>query len=699
MTFSRPLVVSSLLLLMLIALLSPARAQQPSGPLLPIGGGYTDIYNGFARYAVANPHNGIVKILVLPAPYATNAEKITDAERAQNLKDAEERRRQVEGACQRNAPDGLTCQVLLLPLFTRTDAADPQVLEMMSDPVSAVFILGGDQAVAMQALRDTPAEERLAELQRTGTVIAGTSAGGAMQSRTMLAAYNLNYSPENALFFGAVDVWNTSEKRGLSFGVEEAVIDQHFYQRARLGRLIGVILRPDVPHLGVGVDAYTGVAVQDGVVRDVFGLYTVTVLDAQTYHAADSVRYIPIAENRPPFVSARNILVNLLSPGDSAYDLKARVAQIGEVRFPPPERIERSFESLTLPPGAGALVLSGDISNSLNDSPILKRFIELAGGQNANLLVIADGGASVLANQRTAQRYADALNKLGAKTNIWLPDQNGASPQPPAPEVTGFVFVGRDASKMTPPQWVKEHWLQGKPILADNAAATLFGSFYAAHGPTPTGDAEQEEIAVQRSFWQGKTRIEAGVGLLPITLQPQVLTDKRFGRLFSLAYNHPDLLAIGLNTNTALEITPEGARVLGENGVFVLDLRSAHLALGANNGFVIFNGLLDVFAPGERLQPEPADVNAIYAPQPTPTWSALAPTAPEPTAAPTRTVPPAAPSATPLPAAPSLTPAPMASPAPLVQPPGSALPQFWGLLLGLLLVAGAWLWAKFRKQA
>lgn len=522
-----------------------------------------------------------------------------------------------------------------------------------------------------------------------------------MQSRTMLAAYNLNYSPENALFFGAVDVWNTPEKRGLSFGVEEAVIDQHFYQRARLGRLIGVILRPDVPHLGVGVDAYTGVAVQDGVVRDVFGLYTVTVLDAETYHAADSVRYVSIAENRPPLLSARNLLVHLLSPGDSAYDLKARVAQLGEARFPAPERIERSFEALTLPPGAGALVLSGDISNALEGNPILKRFIELAGGQNANLLVIAEGGASVSANQRAAQRYADALNKLGAKTNIWVPDQNGVYHQSPAPEVTGFVFVGRDASKMTPPQWVKEmYWLQGKPILADNAAATLFGSFYAAHGPTPTGDAEQEEIAVQRSFLQGKTRIEAGVGLLPITLQPQVLTDKRFGRLFSLAYNHPDQIAIGLNANTALEITAEGARVLGENGVFVLDLRSAHLALGANNGFVIFNGLLDVFAPGERLQPEPADVNAVYMPQPTPVWSALEPPAPEPTAAPTQTVPPAdVPSATLPTAASSPTPAPMASPAPLVQPPASMLPQFWGVLLGLLLIAGAWLWMKFRKQA
>ncbi|MDW8277888.1 MAG: Type 1 glutamine amidotransferase-like domain-containing protein [Anaerolineales bacterium] len=691
------LVISSIIFLF-ASLFSSAHAQTSPGVLLPIGGGYTDIYNGFARYAVANAHNGVVKILILPAPYATNAEQISQAERTQNLKDAEERRRQVEGACRRNAPAELTCKVVLLPLFTRSDAADPAVLEMMSGKVSAVFILGGDQAVAMQALIDTPAERRLAELHAEGTVIAGTSAGGAMQSRVMLAAYNPNYAPENALFFNSVEVWNTAEKRGLSFGVQEAIIDQHFQQRARIGRLISVITRPDLPHLGVGVDAYTGVAAEGSLIRDVFGLYTVTILDAETYHAADSVRYITLSPNHPPLISVRNILLTLLSPGDSAYNLKTRVPQRGDVRYEPAETIERSFNSLSLPPGAGALILSGDISNSLEDNPILKRFIELAGGQNANLLVIADGGASPAANERAAKRYADALTKLGAKTNVWVADANGVFHQAPPPEVTGFVFVGRDASKMTPPQWVKEmYWMQGKPILADNAAATLFGAFYAAHGPTPTGDAEQEEIAVQRSFLQGKTKIETGVGLLPITLQPQVLADKRFGRLFSLAYNHPDLLAIGLNANTALEITSEGARVLGENGIFVLDLRSATLSLGTNNGFVIFNGLLDVFAPGERVQPEPADVNAVYQPQPTPVLPS-----PEPTAAPTQSAtstPAASPTSAPT-HTPGLTASLMPTPtsvAPL-QPPASALPQFWGLVLGLLLILSAWLWSKSKKR-
>lgn len=676
-----------LLTLFLILAVSPVHAQTTPGLLLPIGGGYTDTYNGFAQHAVANARNGLVKILVLPSPYSTNAEFISPGERAQNLKDAEERRRQVEGACQRNAPAGISCQVLLLPLFTRADAEDPSVLEMMSDDTSAIYILGGDQAIAMQALIGTPAEERLIQLHQQGTLIAGTSAGGAMQSKIMLAAYNTNYASETALFYGAVEAWNSPEKRGLPFGIQNAILDQHFYQRARLARLVSVIIQPDLPRLGIGVDAYTGVVADGSVLRDVFGLYTVTVLDAETYHAADSARYITIAPNRPPLISVRNILVSMLSPGESSYDLKTRIGQIGNLPYPPPKTIERSFDSLALPPGAGALVLSGDISNSLEGNPILKRFIELAGGENANLLVIADGGVSPTANQRTAKRYADALTKLGVKAVV-------GSAESPTENVTGFVFVGRDASQMTPPAWLREPWREGKPILADNAAATLFGSFYAAHGPTPTGDAEQEEIAVQRSFLQGKTKIEPGLNFAPITLQPQTLADKRFGRLFSLAYNHPERLAIGLNANTALEITGAGARVLGENGIFVLDLRSAQLAFGSNNGFVIFNGLLDIFAPGEMLQPEPADVNATYTPQPTPILPS-----PEPTAAPTQTASPQIqPSNTAAPTHTAAFPEATSTPAPLVQPPASALPQFWGIALGLLLILGAWLWSKFSKS-
>jgi hypothetical protein len=47
--------------------------------------------------------------------------------------------------------------------------------------------------------------------------------------------------------------------------------------------------------------------------------------------------------------------------------------------------------------------------------------------------------------------------------------------------------------------------------------------------------------------------------------------------------------------------------VTGSNGVYVLDLRDATIAAGENGGLAIANAWLDVFAPGEMLEPTNAE--------------------------------------------------------------------------------------------
>ncbi len=615
------------------ALLFPAHAaaqEGPGGPLLPIGGGYSDIYAGFAAEAVANARNGQVTILVLPTAYSSNPETITQAERATNLRDAEERRFQIEEACKRAAPAGVTCRAVLAPIFTRADAADPAALAPLAEPLSAVFMLGGDQTVAMQALIDTPAEQALAEAHAGGTVIAGTSAGGAMQSATMLGGYNPNYAAANSLDFGAPEVWNTEDRRGLVFGVRNAILDQHFFQRGRLGRLLNAISRPDTPDIGIGVDAYTGVIVREQrQVGEVFGLYAVAVVDAATYHAAEGVRYVAVegAVGRFPVLSLRNVLVHLLAAGGSSYDLDKRAHALAA----PAARVERSFDALRAPDGAGPLLLAGDVSQAPAGHPALARFIEWAGGEAARVLIYADGYPSARSARTAADKLAGAL---GVPVRVFMAaEEQGA---PPLDGVTGVAVIGRDQSQFDAARlagWLPTAWLTGLPVLADNAAAAAAGAFYSAHEPTPK-EGEAAEFATQRSFRQGETVIQPGAALLDITVEPQVLNDNRWGRLFSLAYNHPDRLTLGLTRDTALAVTAEGAEVLGSNVLFVLDLRNAELALGSNQVFEIANGLLDVFAPGEAVQAEVADVAATPVRQPTP----KPPKAPEPTATPTTVV-------------------------------------------------------------
>ena len=665
-------------LILLIAMLGllitkPGLAQEGAQLpiLMPMGGNYSEIYAGFSETVAARAKENKVQILVLPIAYASNPETITEVERENYLVASEERRSQIEEACKRAALPGIICLATLAPIFVRSDAVQAQVTDYFPKNLTAVFILGGDQTIARQVIADTLLEEELTEAYQNGTIIAGTSAGGAVQSKTMLGGYNPNYSASNSLDFGAVDIWNTPSRQGLPFGIQRAILDQHFFQRGRMGRLLNAITLPGVPHIGIGIDASTGAHIVDGVrVENVFGLYTVAILDAETYHAANAIQY----HGKTNTISLRNVLVHLLSAGDSAYDLTTRQHALGA----PEPVLERDFQCLKLPTGAGSLILGGKLEDDLGDAPVLTQFVNLAGGEKANILIIAAGYPSEQAAESSAQKYRKALG-IPAQLLV-IPQDTSEQPAPPEdlPEnITGIILVGQDQSKIQIESLpdIKQAWLSGIPLLADNAAAAVIGMFYSAHGPTPS-DGVEAELSTQQSFIAEKTTLLPGLGLLECTFEPQIVNDNRWGRLFSLAYKHPELLAFGINEKAALFVTENGARVSGENIIAALDMRSAKLSLGINQGFVIANGMIDIFAPEDMVYPQRADVNAAPIHAATPILPTLTPIPPTPTI-PTRTAtlepsatPTIKPPKTPKPT-PTKTPRPTPTP-PTIPPPTSA---------------------------
>ncbi len=639
--------------------------------LIPIGGGYTDIYTGFTSAAVANARKNAVKIVVLPVGYASAPDHITSVERTDNLEAAEQRRVEIEKACLRIAPPNLECRVALAPVFTRSDAMDSANQAYFTGDLAAIFILGGDQSVAMRVINGTPIEGALDEAYVLGTIIAGTSAGGSILSSAMIAGYHPEFADFNALQFGAVDVWNSAEKHGLPFAIHTAVLEGQFYQRGRFGRLLNAISLPDSPHVGIGIDAYTGAYVLDSrLLENVFGRYTVTVLDAETYHAAEAVRYVG------PYhiISLRNVLVHLLSPGYSAFDLLKRQHSLAA----PPDKQARSFDGLDIPAGAAPIILAGDLSEDLVSNPILTRFESVARQQSGSLqskiLIVAAGFASSRAAQQAATKYAAQLD-LPVQFLVVGP-YSGNLELPASDRYEAILFIARDqsilAANIAQLAFIKDAWQAGKPILADNAAAAALGEFFSALPPTPI-DEEAREAVVQRSLIQGSIKIAPGLGLVNLIVEPQLITDNRWGRLLSLAYSQPGIIAVGLPHNTAVEIGPDGAVVFGENVVFTFDLRSAQLDLGTNRGFVIANGLLDIFAPGEALLPITADTSTSPVIAATPDLSKPTPT---PTPLPTATAQPSltftlteTPSDITLHGRPTRTPRPTATP--LVIPPPS----------------------------
>jgi cyanophycinase len=666
-----------------MTIFSMADAQEPLPKMMmPIGGGYSEIYAGFSQTVIERVSGKTIRILVLPFAYATNPIAINSTERDEDLDAAEERRQQIEAACQQAAAPGVTCTATLVPVFTRGDAESLDYSSYFSPDLNAIFILGGDQTIAMKVIAGTPLEKELEGAYSRGVLIAGTSAGAGIQSATMIGGYNPGFDYWNALDFGAADVWVPPSRHGLLFGIRDAMLDQHFYERNRVGRLLNAISLPGVPHIGVGLDSNTGAnIVENERLEKVFGLYTVTILDAETYHAANGVQYI----GKNNTLSLHNILVQLLAPGDFSYDFKSRQHSLGA----PANRIERDFKSLALPAGAGSLFLGGDLSDTLQGNPTLTHFVNDSGGEQANILIAVTGFPTDGSAQTQADKYKTAL---GVQAQILILPIEAMQPPPIPANFTGVVLVAKDQSHLNPQLLVaiRDAWRSGIPLLADDAASAVVGAVYSAHSPTPNSE-QLAEASTQQSFIAGKTQIRPGLGLLNITVEPEILSNNRWGRLFSLAYHYPDFLAIGLNKGAVLSVTRQGTTVEGESSMVILDLSRASLALGENQGFVIANGLMDIFAPGDAVHPEAADVNVAPIPAATPVLSQIVvPTAvsESPDA---RMTPNAPPTKAPLPTkTPRLVPTPFESP-----PPSNPTLLHGMILLGIAAVIvvlfGVWI--------
>ena len=133
-----------------------AYAAEGDRVMAPIGGGYeTPTLEGFARVAAEGATGTTVGLVVVPSAYG-DAPK----DRAENLQLAQERTDQVEAACDAVVTAPYTgCTATLAVLLDRADALDPANAEELSDPeTDGVFVLGGDQGLAMSVLADTPAE-------------------------------------------------------------------------------------------------------------------------------------------------------------------------------------------------------------------------------------------------------------------------------------------------------------------------------------------------------------------------------------------------------------------------------------------------------------------------------------------------------------------------------------------------------------
>ncbi|HSR11045.1 MAG TPA: cyanophycinase [Thermodesulfobacteriota bacterium] len=195
-------------------------------------------------------------------------------------------------------------EVEVLDIRKRDDAFTPESLGKL-DGAAVVFFTGGDQLRITSKLAGTPVLRKIRNLNEGGTAIAGTSAGAAAMSEHMIAAGPARVTEkisEIVLYAGL----------GLMRG---AVIDSHFSERGRFGRLCAAVAQKP-GEMGIGIDEDTAIFVAEGSFF-VIGSGCVYIVDAS------ESTYSSLLEKPEGGITVFNTRVHVLASGHK-FDLEQR---------------------------------------------------------------------------------------------------------------------------------------------------------------------------------------------------------------------------------------------------------------------------------------------------------------------------------------------------------------------------------------
>lgn len=187
----------------------------------------------------------------------------------------------------------------ILDIAQRDDACRESNVALIKN-ASLVFFTGGDQLRITSLVGGTPLYDALKQSVENGCVFVGTSAGASVVSDTMIITGEDEESPKK---------WTLKMSPGLGL-IKDVIIDQHFAQRGRIGRLLtGVAENPE--SLGIGIDEDTAIMVNPKAEFQVIGSGAVYVIDGS------SISYTNVSEQYPEEVlSMFDIKMHVLKCGD-----------------------------------------------------------------------------------------------------------------------------------------------------------------------------------------------------------------------------------------------------------------------------------------------------------------------------------------------------------------------------------------------
>lgn len=275
----------------------------PKGKLIPIGGAEKRHEDRKTLAEMQEPENQLAvlsRVLQEMKGTKTRLEVITSASSIPHI----------IGADYFASFQNIGCEsVNILDLRTKKDVLKKESLRRLEE-ADGIMISGGNQARLSRSYLGTPFYDLLVEryYNEPDFVIAGTSAGAMIMSSAMI----YDGTSKEALSTGKAKI---REGFGL---LPKSVIDSHFVNRNRFGRLMAAVAEYS-DHIGIGLAEDTGVIITEGRYLECIGSGQVHILDGKDLR----IDHINAADESSHLFHFQNMLSHLMTEGDR-FDLLTR---------------------------------------------------------------------------------------------------------------------------------------------------------------------------------------------------------------------------------------------------------------------------------------------------------------------------------------------------------------------------------------
>lgn len=251
----------------------------------------------------------------------------------------------------------------------------------------------------------------------------------------------------------------------------------------------------------------------------------------------------------------------------------------------------------------GKLVIVGGVQTT----EIVKKYVELAGGSNAKIIVIPNAGSDPV---YWSEVQVKEFNDLGAQAQYLLFTKETADDKSNLNKMdwaNAVFFLGGDQSVLTHDmlgtkllQKVFDIYNNGGVVGGSSAGAAVMSEVMITGNELVNKDSSASFVTIER----GNVEVKRGFGFLKnVIVDQHFLKRKRHNRTISALIEHPDLFGIAIDESTAIIVYPdETFEVIGSNQVLVYDpTNGKNIREDKNGNLGITDMKLQVLISGDKF--------------------------------------------------------------------------------------------------